>query len=368
MEQVTEAQDWLTAQRKHLPFLLDKRKELLKEKRNLEQASSGTNQMYLLIAKKQQNDRSLKRIEAEIEMYQNSKHIIQDLKKKNTINNNNTSSVKIHRKKRKIVLSEDDMMDIDEDITTSSQKIKEVMDYDSENDKHLLAKYYCQHCQLPLSYLPNECKLVCSECGINRDYVDVCSPLIIINTDRNSHDTNGYERHTHEFDVIEPFRLQPDIEIDPSVYTLLQKLIRQNRFGLSKNLTFAKVGSYLRFFKLKHLYKAKNQIGNTLNNITRPQMTPAEESKIVLSFLKLQPRYEMIKKTVNESDYNNANERSSFLAYSFTTFHICRYNQLHQFTPFLKLLKVEKCQRQQVRLLAQALFDALNTPYVVHIR
>jgi Poxvirus Late Transcription Factor VLTF3 like len=405
------AKEWLTKQKKeNFVDLKLELKELQKEKTELDKLLLTTPR-FQLIQRINQNERSLKRVKEELEIFQNNRQILTELKKRNT-----TGLLKRAREEEDDVDEEEEQKEQDEEKyeggevvimdrktlqkkkqlkkrrkaaakqkrarknnnNTTNQKVEEKQDeitiMEKEREEHILSKYYCTHCQSPLRARGSECKLVCHNCGINRDFIDVCCPPnFIINNNNSNNDrgveSNTYERHTHEFDLIDAFRtLDTPLDIGLDVYLSLQKLIRQHRFGVCKNVTFAKIGTYLRHFQHKQLYKFKHPIADKFNNIERPNMYEEEESSIVLPFLSLQAPYEMVKNTINDTlEYDSGKERSSFLAYSFTSFHLARFKELHHFTVHFKLLKVERCALSQNRLLAM-IFYILGEPYIVHLR
>jgi hypothetical protein len=247
----------------------------------------------------------------------------------------NVKTKKILKKLKFIRLQDDDLILNEEEYKVSKRTAK-------INS----GKQFCKTCKKILFCAPNEGNLLCKFCGKTQKYVDMNSASMTYNGDADESQTQ-YDKCTHLMDIIEPFRPRAwEKNIPQKVFDDLKALIRQNRYGIHKELNVAKIANYLQHLGYTELYEHKYQIMMMINGVILPTMTQIQEWKIMFAFLMLQPAFEAIKDTKSLLDPSTS---SSALKYELTCYHICRMNNYNEFCPHLKLLQVAPRHRKQLR-------------------
>lgn len=383
----------LEKKKKHKQFLLDNYRLLPQyEKKFLDDAYQI--QQHLQLQKEKQNEELIKINKPMIDSIKNELGIISNKRKidENVDSMNKSKQQKMEpfddENKQKCIKWNDILkcskMTIDteqeNDISSSlsSEHTKQINDKKTENVKQLTTENYLiklkttnllsdvistptyhfkqictqPNCNEPLISIASESKLVCPKCSISQDMIDPSFTHYSSFTGNEADNTSyEYKREYHLLDLIEMFRPREHEVIDPVKKEKLKAEIRKRCFTLNKDLTVHKVQNFLKELKFNDLYKYRYQLTMELNGKQCPVMSEQLETLILLIFQSMQSVFERIKKN-----------RSSFLKFEFTVYHICKMLGCDEFLPFLRRLENQKRHRNQIRLLRQV-FKELGFTY-----
>lgn len=230
----------------------------------------------------------------------------------------------------------------DEAGSTEDDKLKLFSDclqdvVDENTSVQLINQEVCSDCGSVMRYNSQEAILVCPQCGVCVNHIDVTSASTQYG-DEVEFSTFLYKRHTHFNALMQNCQAKGSSSAPRYILNkIMEQLYKEKVFDL-ESITKEKVRKLIHDLKLDNkYYQHSTQIACTLSGKPPPRMTPEQEQRLSIMFQRIQIPFEM----------HCPKDRKNFFSYAFCMYKCCELLGYREFLHCFPLLKGKKKLEKQ---------------------
>jgi hypothetical protein len=237
-------------------------------------------------------------------------------------------------------------------VTAKSQKSNVLRRYLAhvENDAQHLDGYIvgghrnaidtvCVGCDANMVYVARESMMVCRECGLTAEYMEMTDANMSYDQEVNQDVVNyfAYKRLNHFIEWLNSLQAKENTEIPEHVIVAVKAEFKKARATTRADITIKRVREFLKKLKMNKFYEHTHHIVNMLNGVPPPRLTDELEATLKHMFAQIQDPF----------DKHCPPTRRNFLSYSYVLFKFCELLGHDELLPYFPLLKSSEKLYQQ---------------------
>jgi Poxvirus Late Transcription Factor VLTF3 like len=245
-----------------------------------------------------------------------------------------------------------------EDLFGEVSKASLIVDDYLVNVKGCLPKFQiqnsdlCQRCSSQMQLHQTLSMLICSGCGLSKQYMDATASLQAY-SDELDFSSFSYKRINHFGEHLQSLQARESIEVPEEVLTQVMSRLYDERVDRSEDVTIHKVREILKKLKLRKYYEHVQLITCKITGRTPPRMTPEMEERIKVCFLAASAAFQ---RHIPEG-------RKNMVSYTFVCQKLCMLLGYTEFIPFFSQLK-SRDKMVKAELCWARICKDLNWPFI----
>ena len=197
----------------------------------------------------------------------------------------------------------------------------------------------CVGCDANLVFVARESMMVCRECGLTADYMEMTDANMSYDQEVNQDVVNyfAYKRLNHFIEWLNSLQAKENTEIPEHVIAAVKAEFKKARATTRADITIKRVREFLKKLKMNKFYEHTHHIVNMLNGVPPPRLTDELEATLKHMFAQIQDPF----------DKHCPPTRRNFLSYSYVLFKFCELLGHDELLPYFPLLKSSEKLYQQ---------------------